>query len=129
MRKPSISRLETAFNRWRATKSSRFDPVPESLLTRARQAADVFGVEPVIQVTGLSAKHFSKTPSPKIPKKKSMPAKPKITAVSVGMPAHVSKSNLFCEMEIPGGVKLRFYGDPQASAEIISALLRGRFAV
>ena len=117
MRRPSLKRLETAFTRWRDRKQDRFEPVPEELLKRAQAAATVHGVAAVTKAAGLARRElFDEVAKPR-PRKRHAG---KLTSLLVPAPSVSTPPCL--EVELPGGVCLRFFGDLSASVALVREL-------
>lgn len=121
MVRPSLQRLETAFMRWRDKKEYRFEPVPEKLLKRAQSAVAIHGLKAVHQVTGLERRLLSgEEPQPRPRRGKGRDNK----VTSLLVPAPVVAAPPCLEVELPGNVRLRVFGDLAASVALVRELCR-----
>lgn len=117
MARPSLKALETAFTRWREKKQDRFEPVPEKLLRRAQAAATVHGASGVTKATGLTRREFAdQATKPRLEKRRAG----RVTSLVVPPPAVSTPPCL--EVELPGNVRLRFFGDLAASVALVRKL-------
>ncbi len=116
---PSLKRLETAFTRWRDKKQDRFEPVPPKLLDRARAAAASHGLSAVVKATGLARRELTdEAAAPRRSKRR----RGEVTSLVVPAPAMTAPPCL--EVELPGGARLRFFGDLAASVAVVRELCR-----
>ena len=120
MTQPSMSKLKSAFAKWRRTKRHRSERVPANLLELARQAAAVHGTGLVARELKIEKRHLKVTSVGRLDNGRSSKVRvPGYSRIEVA-PANIVHG-LF-EIETPAGAKIRIFQITGETTALISPL-------
>lgn len=121
MSEDSLEELKGAFGRWRSGKRHAREATPEPLLTRARRAAERYGVVQVSRAVGVDRRRLEDA------KLAGKMAQVKPGATPAYSRVEVSGGGMglwrpFAELELPRGVKVRLYANGPETMGLLSSV-------
>jgi len=121
MRAESLDELKMAFDVWRSKKRHAREAVPDGLLERARRTIAVHGLGPVVRVTGIERSRLMGRRNDLHNRRRAdVAAIPSFSRVALVAPTAMNRP--FAEIEIPTGVKLRFFTETHETVGFLSSL-------
>ena len=122
MKVDTLEQLGAAFNQWRMQKRHRREATPGGLVRRAGAVARIQGRGRVMQVAKIDGRRLRKGPGRGARRgeadKSVLPA---YSRLQLATPA-VEAARPFAELELPSGVRLRFYSGGQETIQLLSSV-------
>ena len=113
----SLEELGAAFREWRSGKKHSREAMPPELLDRARRAAEVHGPRCVARAAGVRSDRLRGTPRSR--SRRGGAAHPAYSRVELTAPG---ATRPFAELEMPSGVKVRFYEQTEETLALLSSM-------
>ena len=106
MKNQALKKLENAFRQWRRTKGYTSEPIPNSLVNRARRVAAIHGMSDVAKATGLA---WNRIGHAKPNRSHGVSSRiPAFSRVEMNVP-RVTLPNPLAEAETPDGLRVRIF--------------------
>ena len=123
MKVDSLEELTAAFDGWRDGKRHVREAMPEALVERARRTARVHGVERVARAVRMDGRRLGSAPGAAAGHRRSERRTPGYSRVEMAAPVGVGRP--LAELEMPSGVKVRFYSQTEEMLALLSAVCAG----
>jgi hypothetical protein len=115
----SLEELAAAFGEWRRTKRHLREAMPPQLVDRARRAAEVHGRGCVARAVKVDSGRLRGACGPGGTYRRGRAAPPSYSRVEL---VSATSTRPFAELEMPSGVKLRFYSQTQETVGLLTSL-------
>jgi hypothetical protein len=121
MERESLDGLKAAFEEWRSAKRYRQEPIPATLLERARQAARHHGPAAVARLTGVDRGRLKSGGTGRRARRSVSTNAPTFSRLELAAPAAAARP--FAELEMVTGLKVRLFTQSNEVFELLSSVI------